>query len=127
MPRPAGHFPYEEATVLGVENSEVLPAGLVTVAVTVLPTPTFWAGKKEKVTLPDPSVVTDFCPMNFLPSFVPEGLEKNCTLKVLLGVLFSLALTVVLPPVLAERTAGLFCRSFGPVSESPASLAVAPP
>src|SRR5215217_6794295 len=127
MPCPAGHFPYEEATVLGVENSEVLPAGLVAVAVTVLPTPTFWAGEKEKVTLPLPSVVTDFCPMNFLPSFVPEGLEKNCTLKVLLGVLFSLALTVVLSaPVLAERTTGLFCRPLGPVSASPGSLAVGP-
>ena len=32
---PAGRYTYEEATVLGAENSEVLPAGLVAVAVTV--------------------------------------------------------------------------------------------
>jgi hypothetical protein len=70
------------ATVLGAENLEVLPVGLVAAAVTVRPTPAFWAGEKEKVALPESSVLTDFCPMNFLPSSVPEGLEKNRILKV---------------------------------------------
>src|ERR671917_399873 len=88
---------YRDTTVLGAENSEVLPPGLVAVAVMVRPKATFWAGEKAKVALPEASVVTDLRPMNFLPSSVPEGLEKNCTTKVLLGVLFSLALTVVLP------------------------------
>jgi hypothetical protein len=32
---------YEETNVLGAENSEVLPVGLVAVAVTVRPDPTF--------------------------------------------------------------------------------------
>src|SRR5215217_2004076 len=85
----------------------------------VRPNPTFWAGEKAKETLPLPSVVTDFCPMKALPSSVPEGLEKNCTLKVLLGALFSLLRTVVFPSAfLAEERMGLFCRLLGPVSAS---------
>jgi hypothetical protein len=52
---------------------------LVAVAVMVCPTDTFAAGEKVKVTSPEPSVQTVFCPMNFLPSLVPEGLEKNWT------------------------------------------------
>ena len=60
------------------------------VAVTVLPTPTFWVGEKVKVTLPDPSVVTLLAPIKVLPSSVPEGLEKNWRRKVLFGVLLSL-------------------------------------
>ena len=50
-PRTRGRFPYEEAAVLGAENSEVLLAGFVAVVVTVRPRPTFWAGEKAKVTL----------------------------------------------------------------------------
>jgi len=100
---------------------------LVVVAVTVRCTPTFWAGEKENVALPEASVLTDFCPRNFLPSSVPEGLEKNWILKVLLGVLFSLPRTVVeVAEVLAEESTGLSCKPFGPVSASPGSLAVGP-
>jgi hypothetical protein len=50
-------LPYRATTLLAPENSEVLPAGLVAVAVIVRPKATFWAGEKAKVTLPDPSVV----------------------------------------------------------------------
>jgi hypothetical protein len=124
---PAGRYPYEEATVLGAENSEVLPAGLVAVAVTVRPAPTFWAGEKVKEALPDPSVVTLSCPMKVLPSSPPQGLEKNRTAKVLFGVLLRTSLMVVLRlPVLAESMTGLFWRSLGPVSASPGSLVVGP-
>src|SRR5215207_4654878 len=59
-PRPTGRTFYEDATVLGTENSEVLPAGSVAVAVIVCPTATLLAGEKVKETLPDPLVVTDF-------------------------------------------------------------------
>ena len=80
------------------------PAGLVAVVVMVRPRATFWAGEKAKVTLPLPSVATDFCPMKTSPSLVPEGLEKNRTTKVLLGLLFSLPRTVLLPSAfLAEE------------------------
>ena len=47
------------------------------VAVIVWPTATLLVGEKPKETLPKPSVVTFFDPISFLPSFVPEGLEKN--------------------------------------------------
>jgi hypothetical protein len=60
----------------GAENSEVSPVDpFVAVAVIVCPTGTFVAGEKVKETLPDESVVTDFCPVNFFPSSVPAGLE----------------------------------------------------
>ncbi len=78
-----------------------------------------------KVTLPLASVVTLLVPMKVLPSSVPEGLEKNWTRKVLLGVLFSVPRTVVeVAEVLAEERMGLFCRLLGPVSESPESFRV---
>jgi len=51
----------------------------VVVTVRVLPLATFWAVLKVKEALPEASVVTDLCPMNTLPSFVPAGLEKNWT------------------------------------------------
>lgn len=77
-PRPAGRLLYEEATVLGAENSEVScgePAvALVAVAVMACPTETALEGVKVKAALPSAPVVTLFVPMNFLPSS-PEGLE----------------------------------------------------
>jgi len=82
--------PLHAATTLrATENSEVLPAVSVAVAVMVCPTATL-GNPLVKEALPLASVVTCFCPMNFLPSFVPLGLEKNWTSKVLLAVLFSL-------------------------------------
>ena len=82
---------------------------------------------KVKVTLPFASVLTALSPIGFLPSFVPDGLEKNSTTKGSLEVLLSLPCMVVLAPtVLAEANSGLFCRPFGPESGSLASLAVAP-
>jgi hypothetical protein len=58
------------------ENSEVwCPRSLVEVAVAVIvwPTATALAGEKVKVALPEVSGRTVCWPMNFLPSFVPEG------------------------------------------------------
>lgn len=43
--------------VLGVENSEVLPPGLVAVAVTFCPAPRGWARMRPKETLPFLSVI----------------------------------------------------------------------
>ena len=60
------------------ENSEVFPVvSFVAVAVIACPTPTLLDGVNVKLALPLPSVVMDFSPMNFLPSSLPEGLEKN--------------------------------------------------
>ena len=86
---------YGATTVLAAENSEVLPVGPVAVAVTVRPKPTFWVREKVKLTLPEASVVTDFCPMKVLPSSVPEVLEKKRTTKVFAEALFSVPRTVV--------------------------------
>ena len=81
-------------------------------AVTVLPTPTFWAGEKVKETLPSELVVTSFLPIKVLPS-LPEGLEKNLTMKVLWGLLLRLPLIVVWPPEVMEDICGV-CRAAGP-------------
>ena len=49
---------YCATTVLGAENSEVLPPESVTVAVTVRPSETLLAVVKVKEPLPEPSVPT---------------------------------------------------------------------
>jgi hypothetical protein len=55
------------------------------------------------------------------------GFEKNCTVKVLPGVLFSLPLTMVPSrPALAEARTGKFCRRLGSTSGSSSSLSVRP-
>jgi hypothetical protein len=113
-------------TLLGAENSEVLPPGPVAVAVMFTPNATLLFGENLKEALPLPSVLTRTCLINFLPSSVPEGLEKNWTRNLLPGVLSSLAFIVVVPPVLAEAIIGKFCRLLGPASRSPGSLAVRP-
>lgn len=69
-------LPVESATVLGAENSEVLPEASVAVAVMVRPVATLLALLKAKEALPEASVVTDLLPMNFLPSLVPD--TKSC-------------------------------------------------
>src|SRR4051812_17934835 len=79
-------------TLTGAENSEVLPDASVAVAVIACPTATLLAGWKEKEALPDASVVTLFEPTKAFPSFSPEGLEKNSTVKLAPGVLFSMPL-----------------------------------
>jgi hypothetical protein len=91
--------------VRGAENSEVLPAW-VAVAVTLSPTATAWAGLKENVpVLPLALVVTLFWPMNFLPSFVPGGLEKYLMVKVFCGVLLRRpTMLVELPEVWVAAT-----------------------
>ena len=63
------------------ENSEVLPLEVfVAVAVIVCPTATtVLDGENVNVAVPLPSVVTLFWPTKVLPSFVPEGFEKNCS------------------------------------------------
>jgi hypothetical protein len=66
--------------------------------------------------------------MNFLPSFSPEGLAKNWTKKVLLGVELSTPWMVVAPleVVVAEVRTGKFCRLLAPVSGSLGSFRVRP-
>ena len=117
---------YRRSTFLAAENSEVfLPLVSMAVAV-ILPFRTFKAGLKVKVTLPLPSVLTPVWPMNFWPS-LPEALEKNCTRKLVLGVLFSLPVMVVpFLEVFAQVRTGKFCRVLGPVSVSSESLGVTP-
>jgi hypothetical protein len=67
-------FSYGATTLLGVENSEVLPPVPVAVAVIVCPTVNFFTSLKVKEALPPASVLTAFSPKNFLPS-LPEGFE----------------------------------------------------
>jgi hypothetical protein len=57
----------------------------VAVAVIVWPTLTTLDGVNVKLALPLASVVTLFWPMTFLPSSVPEGLEKMVRLLGFLG------------------------------------------
>src|SRR5215210_814852 len=93
----------------------------------ILPFLTFRAGLKVKEALPLGSVVRPAWPITLWPSSPPEALEKNCTRKLLLGVLFSVPLMVVaLREVLAEVRRGLFCKVLGPTSASRGSLAVTP-
>src|SRR5215218_11244350 len=85
MFRPRGLPLYCATTFLGAENSEVLPPGPVAVAVMFCPSRIAFFVEKVKETLPVPLVVTDLLPSRVLPSSVPDGLEKNCTRKVLSG------------------------------------------
>jgi hypothetical protein len=85
-----------------------------------------------KLALPLPSVVTFAKPRNVSPSPYRDGshdvLEKNSSLKVVFGELFSVPSTVVLPPeLLAEVSTGKFWRLLAPVSASPGSFGVTPP
>src|SRR5687767_1242609 len=80
------------------ENSDVLPAGLVAVAVNAWPAV---VGRKPVANeaLPAASVVTLIAPMKVLPSPWPlasaDGLVKNSMEKFVFGVLFSVPATVV--------------------------------
>ena len=106
----------------------MLPSGPVAVAVMFWPSPICFFVEKVKEALPDPSVLTALLPRSVLPSSVSFGLEKNSTLKVLLGVVPRVPLMVVVPVALffEEVRTGLFCRLLGPLSVSPESLAVGP-
>src|SRR5215212_7971900 len=110
------------------ENSEVSPVVLlVAVAVMFCPRLTLFLVAKVNERLPEESVVTLLEKRSFLPSSVPLGLEKNCSMYFLLGVLFTLPLMVVLPALFfAEDRTGLFWRLFGPSSASPGSLGDTP-
>jgi hypothetical protein len=84
------------------ENSDVLAAGSVAVAVnTVSPTGSANVAG-PKATLPLPSVVTFWKPRKCLPSPKPDvehaGLPKNSTRNVVFGVLFSVPESATLPP-----------------------------
>jgi hypothetical protein len=70
-------LPVVRPTVFGAENSEVSPAGSEAVAVMVLPLATLLAVLKVKEALPDPSVVTFFCPTKTLPSSPPRGSRRT--------------------------------------------------
>ena len=79
----------------------------VAVAVTVWPAGTLFSGMEANATLPFALVVPLLlAPMYFLPS-LPEGLEKNRILKILLERLLSAPSTVVSPPVPIGRSLGL--------------------
>src|SRR5262245_21060519 len=101
------------ATVTGAtaENSEVLPAGSVAVALTTCPSATATGNVAVKLTSPLPSVVTVVAPRKVCPSPNPDGsataLAKNSMRKTVLGVLLSVPVMVVLPaPVPAEVMTG---------------------
>ena len=83
----------------------MLLLGSVAVAVTASPAPLGEFRSKLKLTFPLPSVVTGVEPWKTLPSPKPEelqaGFEKNSIRKVVLGVLFNVPLTVVVPPTVA--------------------------
>ena len=74
------------------ENSEVLPDGLVAVAVMTSPTEAAVGSVRLKVAFPLALVVVDPEPRNVRPSPFPEAshdaLEKNSRVNVVLTVLF---------------------------------------
>src|SRR5437764_8674176 len=113
-------------TVLHCENSDVLLAGSVAVAVMTWTTES--GAGKLKLALQPASVVTVIEPMKVCPSPLPEGsqevLAKNWTVNIVLAVLLSVPWTDV---VEAEVNTGKFCRLFtlGP-SGSHESFAVTP-
>ena len=112
-------------TILGAENSEVLPAGSVAVAVTA--PAAHLRVRKKIVASPSEPVLAIFWSIEVLPSSVAAGFEKTCTVKVLPGEPFSLPLKMVPSrPALAEARPGNLCRRLGPASESFSSLSVRP-
>ena len=81
----------------------------------------------ENVVWPFASVATSACPRYDSPSPCPDGsaveLEKNSSRNDAFGSLSSVPSIVVSTAELrASVSIGKFCRSFGPVSESPASF-----
>src|SRR5688572_32902577 len=111
------------STVTHAENSDVSPCELMAVAVTIVPGE---VAKSGIVALPFEFVVTEVEPRNVCPSPFADGshelLPKNCTVKVLAGMLLREPVT---PPGTAVST-GQFWRLLGPVSASPRSFAVTP-
>src|SRR4051794_30299209 len=106
--------PAAVATLVTAENSDVLPAASVAVAVTTRPVATPTGKLTENAALPLPSVLTAVKPRKVWPSPKPDGsaasLAKNSSRKpVVLGVLLNVPATVVLPPALtAEVITGKF-------------------
>ena len=95
------------------ENSEVLPAALVAVAVANRPGLTVAKAVGPKAASPNASVMTSNEPMKVSPSPDPEpshaALTKNSRRNVVLGVLLSVPATVVMPPAkLAVVSTGKF-------------------
>src|SRR5579884_2142846 len=119
-------------TVKQPENSDVLPAGSVAVAVITSPTGTS-STVRENVPIPSAWVATAKCARNVVPWPFPDGshkgLAKSSTVNPVSGVSSRLPSTTVVPlcvSVVAEVTTGKFCRPFGPVSPSPSSFGVTP-
>ena len=101
-------------TVRQPENSEVLLAGSVAVAVITCPAAVTPGRIARKRTFPPRFVVTAVEPRRVFPSPCPDGsqeaFEKNCNVKVVLGVLFRLPVTTVAmgPRLTAVRSTGKF-------------------
>src|SRR5262245_34412249 len=122
--------PFPVGGVLGAgapaaaENSEVLPAGSVAVAVTKGPAPAGIGRVTLNEALPAASVSTTpekpRVPRKVFPSAAPNGsagAAKNSMRKLVLGVLCSVP--VMVTPTgdgTAEVSTGKFCRLFDPVS-----------
>jgi hypothetical protein len=119
-------------TATQAENSEVLLAGSVAVAVIACPPATATGSVALKGALPVPSVATVMAPRNACPSPWPDAshaaLEKNSMLKPgVLGVLSrDPSIVVLLAPAVTDERTGKFCRLFAPVSRSWGSLSVTP-
>ena len=65
------------ATVRQAENSEVLPAGSVAVAVTTSPAVVAVSSVVLMVALPEPSVLTEVEPRKVRPSPLPDGVARG--------------------------------------------------
>jgi len=118
-------------TTTQLENSDVFPSGSVAVAVMNSPTGTADVTNTLKLASQPLSVVTLVAPMKRFPSPKPEGshseLAKNSMVKAVFGWLLRVPVICMLWPSLpADVSDGKFCRLFGPVSESHASLGVRP-
>src|SRR5262245_2006650 len=104
------------AAVTAAENSDVLPAGSVAVAVTT-DSPIGSAGNVVmlKPASPAESVVREIEPKRVLPSPNPDAFtsefEKNCNVKVVFGVLFKdPSMVVFVGPATADNNTGKFCK-----------------
>src|SRR5689334_6840137 len=105
---------------MSAENSEVLPAGSVAVALMNWPAGVTTGAVNVKLARPALSVCARTEPRKVRPWPKPEGsgvgFEKSWMVNVVLGVLSSVPSTVVLVETfdVAEVSTGKFCRLLGP-------------
>src|ERR1041385_2255807 len=120
---------FGEATIVAqAENSDVLFAGSMAVAVIAYPAGTAPASFATKLALQLASVVTLFVPRKIWPSPLVEssqaGFAKNCKVKVVFALLLSVPRMPTPFAVTACVRTGKFCNMFAPVSASQLSLGV---